>query len=187
MKKTTYIIIVLGLIMSGSFTSCKKINSLLEITLNDVQFEVDLDANVNSTKSGSYEFAGTATFNPSDNSEVNDYLETIRSVVIKEIKLTVSSITPATGVSLLDATFSLTDNVNAAEFTHTISTVTPLIVGTEFVFNENTPNFNIVSAIITDMHAATVSLTGHVNQPGLIIGFNSLITADITVGVPEGK
>ncbi len=184
MKKLSFLFIALTIITTVAIVSCNKITELLEITLTDVTFDINLDVSELSTKIESYAFGGTATFNPSSNSEINEYAETIRSVVITEIKLTVTSITPATGLSLLDATFSLTDNVNAAEFTHTISTETPLFVGKEIVFDENTPNFNIVSAIINDMHNATVSLTGHVNQTSFTIGFNAEIMADITVGVP---
>ncbi|HAG15267.1 MAG TPA: hypothetical protein DCG69_01910 [Bacteroidales bacterium] len=187
MKKLTYLFIALTVFASGAFISCDKVKDLLEITLYDVTFDVDLDVSELSTKVDGYAFSGTASFDPSSNADLAPYLATIREVEITELKLTVTSITPATGVSLIDASFSLTDNVNSAEFVYQITTLTPLVVGTEFIINQNTPNFSVVTDIISNMHASTISLSGHVNQPGFVIGFNNLITADITVGVPNDK
>lgn len=179
--------IALTLITSITLVSCDKITDLIEITLKDVAFEIDVNVAEMSTKIDAYKFGGSTTFDPSTNSELEPYLSTIREVNIKEIKVTVNSITPVTGVDLLDATFSITDLVNSANFTYTISTTTPLTVGTEFVIDETTPNFNVVSDIINERHSATVSMEGQVNQTGFVLGFTYSIIADITVGVPEGE
>lgn len=186
MKKLTYLIIAMTLIVATSVTSCKKITDLLEITLRDVVFDVDVNASELTTKNDGFGFGGTATLNPAGNSDLAPYLSTIRRVEIKEIKVTVTSVSPATGLELLDASFSLTDNTNSDNFTYTVSTATPLTVGTEIILDSSTPNFDKVSDIISALHSSTVSLQGHVNQTGFTIGFNYSIKADITVGVPEG-
>lgn len=185
MKKLTYVIIALTLITSISVISCDKITDLLELTLYNVTFDIDVDVAELTTKDGSYEFGGTATFDPSNNPDLEPYLATIREVEIKEIRVTVDTIVPITGIDLIDASFSITDLVNNANFTYTITETTPLFVGKEFVIDETTPNFNVVSDIINDRHSATVSLEGHVNQTGFVLGFTYSIVADITVGVPQ--
>ena len=186
MKRLTILFIALTLLVSGAFVSCKKVKELLEITLHDVAYDVDINVSDLATKDGGYAFAGTATFDPSSNSELEPYLANIRRVVITEIKITVTSITPATGISLLNATFSLKDNVNNAEFTYQF-TPKPLVAGAEFIIDNNAPDFSLISDIITNQHQSTVSIRGSVNNPGFVIDFNTAIKADITVGVPNGK
>ena len=186
MKELKYLLIVMTLFASGIFVSCQAVIDVLEITLHDVVFEVPLDATEITTKVTSYpKFEGSATFNPTTNPELEPYLEAIRGVSITEIKIMVTSITPATGVSLIDASFKITDNVNSAEFIYLITETKALAVGTVFTIDNTTPNFNVVSDIINNLHAATISFEGHVNTAGFVIGFNNIITADITVGVPD--
>ncbi|MDA3905134.1 MAG: hypothetical protein PF484_03575 [Bacteroidales bacterium] len=168
---------------------------MLEVTLQDVEFNIDLNIS-ETTKTGSYEFSGTAIFDPAINTELEPYYETIRDVTITEMTITVTSITPSTGVSLLDASLTITDNVNGTQFNHIISTVKPLtaytpstpttpeILATEFVIGLTAADFSVLSGIINDMHDATVDFSGHVNQTSFTIGFNVGIVADITVGVP---
>ncbi len=185
MKKLSYLFIALTLITSISIVSCNKVKDLLEITLRDVTFDVDVDATELTTKDGSYDFGGSGTISPRSNADLNPYLSLIRSVDITEVKVTVTSVNPS-DLNLLGATFSITDNDNGAVFTYTVTTSTPLS-GATFIIDSSTPNFSIVSDIINDLHDATVSLTGSVDQPGFTIGFNYSVKADIVVGVPQTK
>lgn len=183
MKKLTYLFFVLTLSVSTTFVSCNKVKDLLEITLRDVNFEANIDATELTTKDGSYGFGGSGSINPAANSALSQYLELIREVNITEIKISVNSAMPA-GLELVDGTFTITDDVNGNSFTYT---ATPQVIDgtTEFVLDSSLPNFGVVSDIINDLHAATISVDGHVNQTGFTLSFNYSITADITVGVPQ--
>ncbi len=183
MKKISFLVIIMSMLISSMFISCSKIIDALEITV-PVTYNVPINVAEGLAKSDTYPFGGTASFDPSSASELEPYLATIRNVSITEVTMIVSSITPATGVSLTDATLTITDNVTNASFTYTITTVTPLVVGTSFTINKSAPGFDTVTNIINDLHAATVSLNGHVNQTGFSITFDNIISADITVGVP---
>gem|GEM_PF-7034504 len=186
MKKLTYVFIVLAFVVAGTFVSCNKITDLLEITLPDVTFDADINVEeLTPTKNGGYAFGGSGTINPSANSDIAPYLATIRRVEIKEVKVTVNSVTPSTGVNLIDAYFTITDLENGDTFTYNVSSTTALTAGTEFILDSTTPNFGVVSDIISNMHEATISLGGHVDQTGFTLGFNYSIRADVTVGVPQ--
>ncbi|MCD6180531.1 MAG: hypothetical protein J7K39_11575 [Bacteroidales bacterium] len=183
MKKLTYLFFVLTLAVSATFVSCDKVTDLLEITLKDVTFDVDVDVAELTTKDGGIEFGGSGTINPRANSELTPYLSLIREVNITEIKISVNSVSPA-GLELLDATFTITDDVTGNSFTY--SPDRQVIDGTtEFILDSSLPNFDVVSDIINDLHAATITLGGHVSETGFAISFNYSITADITVGVPQ--
>lgn len=185
MKKLAYVLVAFTLVVSSTFVSCDKVTDLLEITLRDVTFEAEINVTELTTKDGGYEFGGSGSIEPSENSALSQYLALIRNVEITEIKVTVNSVTPATGLDLYDATFSITDDETGANFTHTITTTTPIIVGTEFVLDSSLPNFGVVSDIINDLHDATIAMGGHVSETGFALGFTYSIKADITVGVPE--
>lgn len=185
MKKLTLLLIAISLVSAVSFVSCDKVTDLLETTLKDVTFDVDVNVTELTTKDNGYAFGGTGTINPSANSALSQYLSLIRRVEITEVKVKVTSVTPASGLELYDATFSITDTENQANFTYTITTTTPIVVGTEFVLDSSTPNFSVVSDIISDLHAADIALGGHVSETGFALGFNYSIKADITVGVPQ--
>ena len=186
MKKLAYLFFVLTLTVSATFISCDKVTDLLEITLRDITFEANIDVTELTTKDAGYEFGGSGTIYPRQSSALSQYLALIREVNITEIKVTVNSVTPASGLDLYDATFSITDNVTGANFTHTISSTTPIVAGTEFVLDDSLPNFGVVSDIINDLNEATIAMGGHVSETGFTLSFNYSITADITVGVPEG-
>lgn len=171
------------MLISGMFVSCSKIKDALEITV-PVTYNVPINVAEGLTKSDAYPFGGTASFDPSSASELEPYLATIRNVAITEVKVTVSSINPATGVELIDATLTITDNVNSQSFTYAIPAAMSLAVGSSFTIDKNAPNFSVVSDIINSLHSATVSLNGHVNQTGFSITFDNQISANITVGVP---
>lgn len=185
MKKLTYVFIALTLLIGGTFVSCNKITDLLEVTIPNVTFDADINVDELTTKDAGYAFGGSGTINPSANSDVAPYLATIRRVEIKEVKVTVNSVTPSTGVNLLDAYFTITDTENGDTFTYNVSSTTALTAGTEFILDSTTPNFGVVSDIISNMHEATISLGGHVDQTGFTLGFNYSIRADVTVGVPQ--
>ena len=185
MKKLSYLFIALTLITSISIVSCNKVKDLLEITLRDVTFDVNVDASEITTKDGSYDFGGTGTISPRSNADLNPYLALIRSVTITEVKVTVTSVDPA-DLNLLGAVFSITDNENGDVFTYTVTKSTPLS-GDEFVIDSSNPNFNVVSDIINNLHDATVSLAGSVDQAGFTLAFNYSVKADIVVGVPQNK
>lgn len=187
MKKLTYVFFVLTLVAATTFVACNKIVDLLEVTLTDVTFDADINVSELTTKDTGYAFGGSGTINPSANSDMAPYLATIRRVEIKSVKVTVTSVTPSTGLDLYTASFSITDDENGDSFTYSITSTTPITVGTEFLFDENTPNFDVVSDIISSMHQATVNLNGTVSQSGFTLGFNYSIVADVTVGVPNDK
>jgi len=187
MKRTTYFLIAFALILAGGFTSCEKVKSLLEITLTDVPFVINIDVQEISKKDSGVEFGGSGSFDPNDSPELAEYLDLVRNVEITEIKVRVTSATPATGLELSDAFFTLTDQANQASFTYNLPAAMDIVVGSEILIDSNTPNFSVVSDIISDMHAASVSLGGHVNQSGFILGFEYSIKANITVRVPEEK
>lgn len=183
MKRTTHLFLILTLLLAGSFTSCQKV----EITLNDVSFVVNVDVSELSTKDSNIEFGGSGIIDPSTSPELADYLTLIHNVEITEVKIKVISAEPATGLELNDVYFSLTDNVNQSNFTYEITSPTPIAVGTEFIIDSNSPNFNVVSEIINNLNEATVSINGHVNQPGFVLAFEYAVKANITVGLPSGK
>lgn len=89
------------------------------------------------------------------------------------------------GLELLDAEFIITDDVTGKSFVYTVDTPQVIDGSTEFVLDSSLPNFDVVSDIINDLHAATITLGGHVSETGFAISFNYSITADITVGVPQ--
>jgi len=184
MKKFMYLFIALTLLVSVGVVSCDKVKDALEITLKDVKFDVDINVAELTTKDGGVTFGGSGTIDPASIPELADYLALIRGVNVTEIKVTVISVTPATGLSLNSASFSITDMVNNANFTYQITSPVPITVGTEFVINSSTPNFNVVSEIISSLHEANVVAGGNVSQAGFVLGFNYSITADVTVGVP---
>ncbi len=185
MKKLTFLFFTLTLLTAGTFISCDKVTNALETTIPDLTFDVNINVAEINTKTGSYEFGGSGTIDPSTIPELQPYLALIREVVITEIKITVISVTPATGLELYDATFSLTDLVTSDNFTYSIPSSIPLEVGYEFIIGTSTPNFNVASEIISSLHEATVSAIGHVSQTGFLLGFNYSITANVTVGVPQ--
>lgn len=187
MKKLTYFLIALTFVVTGSsLTSCKKIvEDLLVITLQDVHFESTVDVSELLTKNDGFGFGGSKTLIPSQVSAVMPYLATIREVNITEIKVVVTSVTPASGLELLDAAFSITDLSNDEAFVYTLPEAQAIAVGTEFVIDSSSPNFGVVSEIITNMHEANIFMGGTANQTGFLLSFKYSITADITVGVPE--
>lgn len=183
MKKLTLLLIAISLVSAVSFVSCDKVVDALETTLKDVTFDVDVNVTELTTKDGSYGFSGSGTINPSANTALSQYLSLIREVNITEIKVTVNSVTPA-GLELLDAEFTITDDVTGSSFTYT---ATPQVIDgtTVFLMDSSLPNFSVVSDIINELHAATITMGGHVNETGFAISFNYSIKADITVGVPQ--
>ena len=185
MKKLAYVLIAFTLVISSTFISCDKVTDLLEITLHDVTFDANINVTELTTKDGGYGFGGSGSIDPAENSALTQYLALIRNVEITEIKVTVNSVTPATGLDLYDATFSITDDETGANFTYTLTTTTPITEGTDFVLDSSLPNFGVVSDIINDLHPATIAMGGHVSETGFALDFNYSITADITVGVPE--
>ncbi len=183
MKRTNLVFFILTVLMAVSFTSCQKI----EVTLTDVSFVVNVNVEELTTKDSGVAFGGSGIIDPSSSPELADYLDLIHHVEITEVKIKVISAEPATGLELNDVYFSLTDNVNQDNFTYEITSPRPIAVGTEFIIDSNSPNFNVVSDIINDLHEATVGIDGHVNQAGFVLGFEYAVKANITVGVPSGK
>jgi len=183
MKKLSYLLIALILLGSGVFSSCDKVKDLLEITLTDVEFTADFNASDLIMKAD-IPFEGSVTFDPKDNPELAPYLETVRRVEVTEVKITVNSVTSVSEIILNDAIFSLTDTVNSDVYSYTTPEPIPLKVGTIILIGGETPDYSIISNILSALHVAKVGMEGNLNQPGLL-DLTFTIKADITVGVPR--
>jgi len=182
-KKLTYLIIATALILTGGLTSCDKVTDLLEITLEDFVYSVEVPVDLETSKVSRYAFNGTGPFDPNASPEDETFGKIIKQVDLKNISIIVSSLSASSDVGIYDAVFVITDDVTGKSLTYEI--VEPIIIYPfmEFVIDPNSPNFSVLSDILKDLHPATIRINGHVNQKEIALTFMYSITADLTLGV----
>lgn len=184
-KKLTYLIIATALMLTGGLTSCDKVTDLLEITLEDFVYSVEVPVEFETTKSSSYAFNGTGPFDLAASPEDESFGKIIKQVNLKSISIIVSSLSANSTVEIYDAVFVITDDVTGKSLTYAITEPITIYPFMEFVVDPSTPNFDMLADILKDPHPATIRIDGHINQNEIALTFMYTITADITLGLSK--
>lgn len=182
-KKLTHLIIATAFILVGSLTSCDKVTDLLEITLEDFVYSVEVPVDIETTKGSGFTFNGTGPFDPNASPEDESFGKIIKQVDLKSISIMVSELTASSEVVIYDAVFVITDDETGKSLTFEITEPITIYPFMEFVIDPSTPNFSVLADILKDLHPATISINGHVNQNEIALTFMYSITADLTLGV----
>lgn len=182
-NKLTYLIIATAFILTGSLTSCSKVTDLLEITLEDFAYSVEVPVEIETTKGSGYAFNGTGSFDPNASPGDESFGKIIKQVDLKSISIFVSSLTASSEVIIEDAVFVITDDETGKSLTFEITEPITIYFLTEFTIDPNTPNFSVLVEILKDLHPATISINGHINQNEIALTFMYSILADLTLGV----
>lgn len=176
MKKLSFLLIAGLVLLGGAFTSCEKIaeeiQNATEITINTT-----LDAPIVAVPEISKSTDGNAKFNEfyildiANNVDLKDHLDKIQSLELTEIEVTIVSATP-NGLTLIDGLYSITDNVNGDSFSFNSPSNLPLVNGSSFKVDENTPGWNTVNAIIASKNPSTLRAIGTINNETFEVNFN---------------
>lgn len=180
MKKLLSLFVIALLIVAGTFTSCEEAKDALEVTVY-TDLEAPFTAVPDVTKSGqkgSASFSSSAILDISQNADLADYLESIKSIEITKIKIVITS-TDTTGLILENGTFSITDNVSGDSFAFSSPDNMPITVGAEFEVGSDDPGWDVVNAIIASMNACTVSAVGTINNETFEVGFTYIISVKV--------
>ncbi len=184
MKKLSSLFVVAILVFAGTFTSCEKvaeeIQNSVEVTVY-TDLEAPFTAVPDATKSadeGSANFSSTSVIDISNNADLSDYLENIKSIEITKIKVMVTSTTPSDLV-LESGTFSITDNVSGSSFAFSTPADMPITVGSQFEVGSDAPGWDTVNSIIASMNASTISAVGTINNDTFEVGFVYMVSVKV--------
>jgi len=178
--KTTLKISALLLLVVG-VVSCESIKSLA-----DVEFDTDVQTNLNLVSEGAamksslvnYGFGGSATLNPTNDPEVQKYVDKIKDYTVKSITLTVTAVSEP-GVKLLkDSYFKIHDT--ADEVTWTLDADFDVEVGNSYTLSNTTGDYATVQKILRKNSTSTVSGEGYTNTSDVTIVLDTKIEATIT-------
>ncbi len=175
MKKLSLLIAAGLIIIAGTFTSCEKVAEEIakatEITVNTT-----LDAPIVAVPEASKSTDANGTFKESyvldlaSNEDLKDHLDKIQSLSMSEIQVLIQSSSPE-NLTLLNGTFSITDNVNGDSFTFSSPANFPLVDGTKFTINEDVPGWDMANQIIASKHAATLGAIGTIDNEAFEVNF----------------
>lgn len=184
-KRLTYLFIATTLVLTGGLSSCDKITDLLETTLEDVLYPIFVSAEITPNNDGANAFRGTSPFDSSD-SEGNELVgQIIHGVDLKSVKLVIDNFTYETELEIFDAVIEIKDDVSGESLIYSIPAPVSITPFMEFEIPSSTSNYNVVTDIIQDLHAATVTVNGHISEDDVDLAFMVYIVADITIGLPE--
>lgn len=177
MKKLSFLLVAVVL-LSGAFTSCEKVADELqnatEITVN-TSLEAPIVAVPDATKSVSDNstFHGSYVLDLANNDDLKDYLDKIKSLELKGITVTVTSVVPEdlVDLSLVSGTFSIVDNVETSELFEKIKTDFSLVPNSSFTIGEADAGWENVQKIIESQHPSTVSASGVINNTNYTVTF----------------
>lgn len=182
-KKLTYLFAAIAIVLTGSLTSCNKVTDLLEITLEDFAYAVEVPVEFGSTKSDGFAFNGSGPFDPNASPDDETYGKIIKQVNLKSITIFVSELTAPSEVIINDAVFVITDDETGKSLTFEIKDPITIYPFKEFTIDPNTANYDVLADILKDLHPATISINGHINQNEIVLSFTYSIVADLTLGV----
>jgi hypothetical protein len=178
--KTTLKVIAL-LILAGSFVSCENIKSLADVDFDTtVQTNLNLASDGGTTKSSlvDYSFSGSATLNPTNDPEVQKYIDKIKDYAVKSITLTVTSVSEP-GVKILkDSYFKIHDTGD--EVTWTLDADFDVEIGNSYTLSNTTGDYATVQKILRKNSTSTVSGEGYTNIGDVTITLDTKIEATIT-------
>jgi len=178
--KTTLKISALLLLAVG-IVSCENIKSLA-----DVEFDTEVRTNLNLATDGTsmksslvvYGFGGSATLNPTNDPEVQKYVDKIKDYTVNSITLTVTAVSKP-GVKLLkDSFFKLYDTED--EVTWPLDADFDVEVGNSYTLSNNTGDYATVQKILRKNSTSTVSGEGYTNTSEVTITLDAVIDATIT-------
>ena len=178
--KTTLNFLAL-LLIAVSFVSCESIKSLA-----DVEFDTTVRTNLNLTSEGAvtksslvnYSFSGSATLNPTNDPEVQKYIDKIKDYTVKSITLTVTSVSES-GVKILkDSYFKLYDADD--DVTWTLDADFNVEVGNSYTLSNNTGDYATVQKILRKNSTSTITGEGYTNTGNVTIVLDTEIEATIT-------
>ncbi len=170
-------ILISGLLFS---TGCEKIKSLL-----DIKFDADYTVNLNMTvppasvtnKAVLSSFSGTATIDPTDNSDVSKYLNLIKSWTVTGLTGTFKNVSKET--VLQTGTFSFSSDPGTATWTFTNLQIKN---GETFTLDNNNGQWDVLDKILSAKKPFTVTFAGTTDKDDftftLSIELNSSVVAN---------
>ena len=182
-KKLTYLFIATAITLAGSLTSCNKVKDILEITLEDFAYAVEVPVEIGATKGSSIPFSGSGPFDPNASPGDESFGKIIKRVDLKSITIMVSELQASSDVIIEDAEFVITDDVTGKSLIFEITDPITIYPFMDFTIDPSTPNFSVLADILKDLHPATITIVGHVNQNEIALTFMYNIVADLTLGV----
>ena len=178
--KTTLNLLAL-LLIAGSFVSCENIKSLADVDFDTtVQTDLNLTSGSTAMKSSlaNYSFSGSATLNPTNDPEVQKYIDNIKDYTVNSITLTVTAVSEP-GVQLLkDSYFKLYDTED--EVTWPLDADFDVEVGNSYTLSNNTGDYVTVQKILRKNSTSTISGEGYTNTSEATITLDARIEATIT-------
>jgi len=177
MKKVTFLFLIGIFITAVSFTSCKKVVDNLE---DSIEVTVHTDLNVpmdivpTETKGDPRNFNVTASLDPTQNSELSDYLDKIQRIEVEKIKLLVTRVSVA-NLIMRTGTFTLTDDVTGDSFTFNTPENFAIEVGTTFEIDNTTEGWETLTQIVNNLNPVTVSAVGSINNDPFDIGADIIL------------
>ncbi|MBN2236676.1 MAG: hypothetical protein JW729_03900 [Bacteroidales bacterium] len=182
-KKLAYLMMIVIFVASGTLNSCNKVTDALDIVLEDFLYSVEVPMEVETVKSSSYAFGGSGAFDPSASEGDQAFGKIIKAVNLKSILIGVSTLSGANNIEIYDAVFTITDDVTNKTLTYQITEPTAIYPFMMFEVDPSTPNFDVLTDILKNLHPATISINGHINETEIALTFAYYITADITLGI----
>ncbi len=177
MKMLFATILLSGLMLN---TGCQKVKSLLDVKFN-ANYTVNLNMTVppasGSVKNALSAFSGSASIDPTSNSEVSKYLHLIKSWTVNSITGTFNNVTKE--AVLQNGTLTFSNDAGTATWTFT--NVQIKNGGTVTIDNKN-GQLDKLSTILSSKKPFTVKLAGTTNKDGfsftLSLEINSTVIAN---------
>jgi hypothetical protein len=156
MKKS---IAFLSVILLFTLSGCDSINNLFNVEVES-DFQVNLTVDVTTPlKTGAFAFDESETFNPADEPELVDYINTIKEINVHTITAMIGALNRAT-FTLLNGTLTITDGTETVSYSYSDVTVTD---GTELTITDTAGEFAKVSTMLTGLKDVTVRINGEVD------------------------
>ncbi len=181
MKMFFAAILVSGLLFS---TGCEKIKSLLDVTFN-ADYTVDIPVTV--PASGSIEavqgsFNGSATINPTDNSDVSKYLNLIKSWHVTKLTGTFKNVSKEAVLKSGTITFSSTADSASWTFTNVA-----IKNGGTFTLDNTDGQWTEFDKILSAKKPFTVAFSGTTDEDDFTFTLSVEILSTITANPLDSK
>lgn len=177
MKKFALLLTVL---IGLGLSSCSNLKNLLKVNV-DTTFTVDLPVEVaqsNMKSSAGYPFSATTIFNPTDEPDLVDYVETIQDIDITAITATIQSLSET--FMLLSATLTVSGADKSVEWTFTNVSISE---GSLLELANESGQLTTLSEILSGLGDVTVTFTGLSSLPGISYVLQTVMDATVAAGL----
>jgi len=176
-KKSAFVLsLAFAFIMSG----CESISNLLVVKV-DTDIVVDLPVEVTSADmktGGSYPFSVSKTFNPTDEPELVDYVDRIKSIDLSTMSATIVSTSDA--FSLLTGTLVVSGNGETVSWSFTNASIDD---GTTLDLANDDGQFDTISTMLSATGDVTIDFSGTSSMPAIQFVLQAVLSSIVSAGI----